>query len=394
VSRNVRLSALALGGGALAGAAMLLGGTVLVPDLIVLSTALVVAEQFELRPFRRKPLPLSFAVVVVLLRAATTQQFVIVAVVAYAIAVVLRAEPQPAFRRGLVYAERLLEAFAAAAAYGAVENALQSSGSRVAVLSALAAAAIAEILIFDAIEALSHRRIVPLRARGADLALVTSAMLMAVGYAGIGGVGELGLWGPLLFSIPLLAAWYSFELLASTRRNLQQTVRALGSAPEIAGLVRPGHVERVADLGTAMGADLGLTPAEVEQLEMAALLHHLGAVCLDAPEPGESLDAVAVAESGAAMLRASEALAPAGDIVAAEPLLHRAPGTSVRARGSLTGQVLKVASAYDELTDGRDEHAVWAVEALYTGPLYVYDGRVVGALEHVLEERGVLSPRG
>ncbi len=54
--------------------------------------------------------------------------------------------------------------------------------------------------------------------------------------------------------------------------------------------------------------------------------------------------------------------------------------------------VLKVASAFDELTDGRDEHAAWAVEALYTGPGYVYDGRVLGALERVLERRGALVP--
>ena len=32
-------------------------------------------------------------------------------------------------------------------------------------------------------------------------------------------------------------------------------------------------------------------------------------------------------------------------------------------------------------------------EAIYTGPLYVYDGRVVAALERVLERRGVLPAR-
>ncbi len=55
--------------------------------------------------------------------------------------------------------------------------------------------------------------------------------------------------------------------------------------------------------------------------------------------------------------------------------------------------ILKVASAYDELTEGNDEHAAWAVEALYTGPGYVYDGRVLGALERALERRGALAVR-
>jgi hypothetical protein len=54
------------------------------------------------------------------------------------------------------------------------------------------------------------------------------------------------------------------------------------------------------------------------------------------------------------------------------------------------GQVLKVASAYDELTDGDDAHAQWAIEALFTGPAYVYDGRVLTALESVLTNRGLL----
>jgi hypothetical protein len=216
-------------------------------------------------------------------------------------------------------------------------------------------------------------------------------MLMAVSYAGINGVGALGLWGPLLFSIPLLAAWYSFALLASTRRSLRQTVQALGTAPEFAGLVRPGHVQRVAGLAIEIGRDLSMSEMEIERLETAAFLHHLGAVCLDAPAEGAQLDAVAVAEAGASMLRASDVLAPAGDIVGAEPALHRSPGAP--AVGSLSGQILKVASAFDELTDGRDEHAAWAVEALFTGPLYVYDGRVVGALERVLQRRGLLESR-
>jgi hypothetical protein len=152
-------------------------------------------------------------------------------------------------------------------------------------------------------------------------------------------------------------------------------------------------VQRVADLAVAMGEKLGLPGVELEQLETAALLHHLGAVCLDAPTTDAPLDPGAVAEAGASMLRGSDALAPAGDIVAAEPLLHRAPSAQGQPPSSLAGQVLKVASAFDELTDGRDEHAAWALEALYTGPLYVYDGRVVGALERVLEARGVLVPR-
>jgi hypothetical protein len=147
----------------------------------------------------------------------------------------------------------------------------------------------------------------------------------------------------------------------------------------------------VADLAVDMGRELDLSAPDLEQLETAALLHHLGAVCLDEPADGAQHDPIAVARSGATMLRASEALAPAGDIVAAEPSLHRPPVPEAPPPAAIEGQILKVASAFDELTEGKSEHAAWAVEALYTGPGYVYDGRVLDALERVLSRRGVLG---
>jgi hypothetical protein len=391
--RRLLLLALAAISGAGAFAASLADAPAPIPDLIVLSAALVVAEQFELRPTNRAPLPLSFAVAVVLVRAADLGDVVALFAIAFAVAVAARTEPRGSDRRLLLYGERLAEAGGAAVLFHLAVEWSGSVDAKLVVIGALAAAATFEIVVADIVTWLREHRVAPLRERGADLALVTSATLMAVGYRGIDGVGSLGLWGPLLFSIPLLAAWYSFDLLGSTRRNLHQTVEALGLAPELAGLVSPGHGQRVAELATEVGVELGMPEQEIEQLETAALLHHLGAVSLDAPESGGQLDPRAVADAGAEMLRGSEVLAPAGDIVAAEPLLHRPPDLVSQPEGSLSGQVLKVASAFDELTDGRHEHAAWALEALYTGPLYVYDGRVVGALERVLERRGALPDR-
>lgn len=392
MTRTMRLAALGVGGLLVACAADIAGVPGSITTLIVLATALVVAEQFQLRPVNRAPLPLSFAVVVVLVRAAEPPEFVITVVIAYGVAVAFEAKPRMVDRL-LTYVERLAEALAAAALYHVVIEASGSAEDQAAVLGALAAAAVIQVVLADAVNFVRNRTIAPLRSRGADLALVTSAILMAVGYDGIDDAGRLGLWGPLLFSIPLLAAWYSFELVASTRRSFWQTIGALGRAPELAGLVRPGHARRVADLCVAVGGDLGLNSIEVEQLETAALLHHLGAVCLDAPPEGVIPDPTAVSEAGGNMLRGSDVLAAAGDIIASEPALHRPPVGTVVSTGTLAGQILKVASAFDELTEGRDEHATWALEAIYTGPLYVYDGRVVGALERVLEGRGLLPAR-
>jgi HD-GYP domain-containing protein (c-di-GMP phosphodiesterase class II) len=392
MSRSVRIVGIAMAG-ALAGiaAALITSGST-IPDLAVLTAALVIGELVELRPAERAALPLSFAVIVVLVRAATPVQFVIVVIVGELVAILLRTEPEAIASRLILTAERITEALAAGAAYRVVVETWTRADDRAVVLGALTAAAIAEIVVADIITLVREHRVARLRDRAADLAIITSGILMAVGYGGIDGKGDLGLWGPLLFSIPLIAAWYSFELLASTRKSFDQTVRALAAAPELGGLVREGHAERVASLANGMGRELSMSPSELQQLETAALLHHLGAVCLDEPEPGDVLDPIRVAESGAAMLRASEELAPAGDVVAAEPLLHRPPRPAETPIAALSGMVLKVASAYDELTEGRDEHAAWAVEALYTGPGYVYDGKVLGALERVLERRGALIP--
>ena len=55
-------------------------------------------------------------------------------------------------------------------------------------------------------------------------------------------------------------------------------------------MVPPGHAERVATLASAMGEQLGLAASDVRDLEMAALLHHLGQVTLDEPVDERGVD--------------------------------------------------------------------------------------------------------
>ena len=389
MTANARSVGLLCLGAVVASVAAVLDAPLAVTDLAFLAGALAAGELVCLRPSNRSSLPLSFAVMTVVVTSPPWQVITVV-IAAELIASAVNPELHGIRPRAFRLAERCAEAFAAGAAYQTVRAAAIGDVGAVD-LTAFTVAALAPIVVADAVGLLQGVPIASLRARGADVAIVTSGILMAVGYQGIDGKGDLGLWGPILFSIPLIAAWYSFELLASTRRSFEQTVHALAAAPELGGLVRVGHADRVAELSVSMGRGLGLSHSDLDDLHTAALLHHLGAVCLDEPDPGLSLDAVEVATAGANMLRASDVLAPAGDVVAAEPLLHRPPGASDPPAAALSGMVLKVASAYDELTEGDDKHAAWAVEALYTGPGYVYDGRVLGALERVLERRGALA---
>ncbi|MFN8025541.1 MAG: hypothetical protein U0W40_04015 [Acidimicrobiia bacterium] len=99
-----------------------------------------------------------------------------------------------------------------------------------------------------------------------------------------------------------------------------------------------------------------------------------------------------MAQAGAAVLRGTRLLAPSGDIIAAETMSFR---EKISSRPSvMSGQILKVASAFDELSDGKSQRASGALEALYSCPGYLYDTRVLAALEVVLDRRGLLTDAG
>jgi hypothetical protein len=394
---------------AVAGAAAAIVVRLVAPDgrtssFVVLGAALVVGELLELRPLRRAPLPLSLPVFVVLARVASVPEFVVTALAAELVASCVRVEPRAVRARLAVVAERALEAAATLVAYRSVLAATAGADERVRVLGALAAAAVSGLLLAELARAIGDLRrpsaapeprdLGVVQRRTADLTIVTSGMLMAAGVDGIAGRGALGVWGALLFSVPMLAACYSFERVASIRGVFDQTIRALSVVPELGGFVRPGHAERVASLGVAVGQELGLGRAELDQLETAALLHHLGQVCLDDPVGADDGPALAeVAAAGAAILRATGSLAPAGDLLAAEPLPYRAGRPALPPPVALGGQILKIVSAFDEVSEGNPAQAAAALEALYSGPGYLYDGRVLAALERVLSRRGVLGAR-
>jgi hypothetical protein len=234
-------------------------------------------------------------------------------------------------------------------------------------LTVLAASSITMLVVHEAITFVGTRRIPPLG--GPDLALVASGMLMAVGFRGVGGHESLGLWGVALFSVPLLAAWFSYERLAVISRTSEQTIVALSAVPEMAGLARTGHAARVAALSVEVGDAMGLRRAELDDLRAAALLHHLGHLCLDAPEVREHpIEPYEVADKGAEILRQTD-LAHAGDLLATDAV-------------TVGGQILRLASAYDDLREDRDRDA--SLDALAAGPGFVYDRRVLDAFERVV----------
>jgi hypothetical protein len=357
--------------------------------LAVIGGAIAAGELIELKPPLRAALPISFAFMVVLARQASVQDAALVLVVAELATFLVRSEPTSVEGRLALFAERIVEGMAAVLVYHGMADAL-GAPSTSKLLFALGVAALAPILIAEIARMVRERDAsVSAHGRMADVALVTSATLMAISAIGVDGTSGMGLWGPAVFTIPLLAAWYSYEHLEVIRRTYDQTIRALGAAPELGGMVRDGHAERVADFAVAIGGVLGLSRHELAQLETASLLHHLGQVCLDEPDDGRPPEPLSVAEAGATILRGTQLLAPAGDIIAAEWMPYR---QVVSSRPSvMSGQILKVASAFDELSDGHPERAALALEALRSAPEYLYDGRVLAALDMVLDRRGLLD---
>jgi hypothetical protein len=390
VTRWVRLGVLLAGGGAIAaGIEIAHPGSAWAP-LALIGGAIAAGELVELKPPLRAALPISFAFMVVLARQASIQDAALILVVAELATFLVRSEPTTVDARLALFVERLFEGMAAVLVYHGLADALGEPPTRAKVLFALAVAAIAPLVIAEIARMVREKHFgMSAHGRMADVALVTSATLMAISATGVEGHGGMGLWGPVVFTIPLLAAWYSYEHLALIRRTYDQTIRALGAAPELGGMVRGGHAERVAELTVAIGTTLGFSRHELGQLETAALLHHLGQVCLDEPDDGRPPEPVSIAQAGATILRSTQLLAPAGDIIAAEWMPYR---EHVASRPSvMSGQILKVASAFDELSDGHPDRAGLALEALCSAPEYLYDGRVLAALEVVLDRRGLLD---
>ncbi len=349
--------------------------------LTFFAAGLVLGELLSLRVEDRGALPLSYAVLVVLASSFGLREFTVAVLGAELVSILLRITDRNATWRIKIFVVRMS---VAAATYGAYRLAWHLVGQREevgTVLGALAIAALAQVVVDAGASRLLHLGgSFSARGRLAWLAIASSGMLMAIGYRGVDGGGRVGIWGPLLFSTPLLAAWYAFERLDSATRSYRQTIEALAMAPELGGMVPPGHAERVATLATAMGEHLGLTTADVRDLEMAALLHHLGQVTLDDPVDAHGSDPAEVTTVTGSMLRAIRPLVGAGEIVA---------GDVDDPKRRLAVQALRIASEYDDLTVRDHVSGDLAVESLRSAPSYVYDERVVVALERVLRGRTV-----
>lgn len=106
------------------------------------------------------------------------------------------------------------------------------------------------------------------------LALAPMGFVVAVIYYYIGP------FGLIMFFLPFLLARHSFKLYMDMRDNYLNTIETLIKSIEAKDEYTKGHSERVATYSVAIGRQMSLDAADLEQLNYLALLHDIGKVAV------------------------------------------------------------------------------------------------------------------
>jgi hypothetical protein len=196
-----------------------------------------------------------------------------------------------------------------------------------------------------------------------------------------------------VFAIPLLLAQFAFRRYAGIRETYQQTIRSLSRLTEVGGYTEPGHAVRVSRLARAVGQEMGLTEAQLVDLEYAALLHDLGQLSLTEAIPGGATVMVPpplqerIAAQGAAVIRQTGVLDEVAEIVDKQAAPYRQAHQLDDETVPLASRIIRAVNAYDDLVADAVEPGVrrQALERLRLDMAYEFDPRVVAVLSRVVE---------
>jgi len=218
--------------------------------------------------------------------------------------------------------------------------------------------------------------------------------------------GKVGLWAGGLFMVPLLLARYSFSKYAETRDLFFGSVSALSQAIDAKDGFTRGHADRVSRIAGAVARDMGLSEREIEQIELAALLHDIGKIGVEdriLMKPAR-LDADETELMrrhpiyGASILEPSAALRPLVPIVLAHHENFDGTGYPNRLKGEqipLGARIILVSDAYEAMTSDRIYRKAIghekAMEQLHKYKGIQFDPRIVRQLEQLLEKRGTVA---
>ena len=209
--------------------------------------------------------------------------------------------------------------------------------------------------------------------------------------------GELfapvGWWALPIALLPYSFAHVAFRRFQETKTTYRQTIRALARIPEVSGLGIDGHADRTTEMATSIAKELGLGPAQVEDIEYAGLMHDIGRVSLSEPQilkMGFTDDDIA--RWSAEIIAESPYLERVAIQVRDQYESYRKPGEQDDPDVSMVSRIIKVAAAYDWKVHRSVMSPLAALEELHAGAAYEYDPEVVASLRRLLEARGVLRP--
>ncbi|SPE58031.1 hypothetical protein SNS2_3671 [Streptomyces netropsis] len=211
-------------------------------------------------------------------------------------------------------------------------------------------------------------------------------------------VGAAGLWALPALGLPLLFVQLGARRPEAARAVRHQTAAALARATEIAGHVPAGRSHRVAALGRAVGRELGLSAAELDAVEHAALLRDVGRLALpDVAPPAERRRAALLAAAVARRARVPAAVAVAVERQAepyrSQPLAARIVATVGAYDDFATSVPSATPADYDDPTGEEARGPLRALERLRLATAYDHEPRVVEALARVLS-RCAPAPAG
>jgi hypothetical protein len=209
-------------------------------------------------------------------------------------------------------------------------------------------------------------------------------------------MGELAL---PVFVVPLLLTQFSFRRYAAIRESSLQTIRALSRVTELGGYTESGHSRRVSTAAVAVGRELGMSDAELRDLEYAALMHDIGQLSLTEPIPGGATVVAApadqrrIARLGADVIRQTGVLDGVASIVAQQAEPYRRAHDVGRLDVPLAARTIKAVNAYDDLVGDSYEigRRLDALERLRLGMAYEYDPLVVETLSKTVERTARLG---
>jgi putative nucleotidyltransferase with HDIG domain len=88
----------------------------------------------------------------------------------------------------------------------------------------------------------------------------------------------MGIFGSLLFFLPILYARYTFKLYVDMKDAYLITIRALATSMDAKDHYTQGHSERVAQYAEIIARGMKLSFDEVENIKTAAMLHDIGKI--------------------------------------------------------------------------------------------------------------------